>query len=130
MIVSDVALSHLALEGTEITRQVLNPASTQMHVKRADKTGTLEFAVEGENIKVTYTVERVKKEISTGVMGAVTGAGLGSILGNHSGICDNPYEISSPAVLDKALRTDMFPLCRPVAPGLPIKAVVTPQAVH
>jgi len=75
-------MSHLALEGTEITRQVLNPKSAQMHVKRADETGTLEFAVEGENIKVTYTVERIKKEISTGVMGAVTGAGLGSILGS------------------------------------------------
>jgi parallel beta-helix repeat protein len=49
---------------------------------------------------------------------------------NHSGICDNPYEISSPAVLDKALRTDMFPLCGPVAPGMPIKAVVTPQDIH
>ena len=49
---------------------------------------------------------------------------------NHSGICDSPYEISSPSALDKALRTDMFPLCGPVAPGLPIKAVVTPQAVH
>jgi len=49
---------------------------------------------------------------------------------NHSGICDSPYEIPSPSALDKALRTDMFPLCGPVAPGLPIKAVVTPQAVH
>jgi hypothetical protein len=74
-------MSHLAREGTEITRQVLNPTSAQMHVKRSDETGSLEFAVEGENIKVIYTVERVKKEISTGVMGAVTGAGLGSILG-------------------------------------------------
>ena len=49
---------------------------------------------------------------------------------NHSGICDSPYVIPSPSALDKALRTDMFPLCGPVAPGLPIKAGVTPQAAH
>jgi len=75
-------MSHLALEGTEITQQMLNPSSAQMHVKHTDETGRLNLAVENENVKVLYTVERAKKELSTGILGAVTGAGLGGILGN------------------------------------------------
>jgi outer membrane lipoprotein SlyB len=75
-------MSHLALRGTEITQQVLNPASATMHVKHTDEQGRLEIAVERENVKVVYTVERTRKEVSKGVMGAVAGAGLGSILGS------------------------------------------------
>ncbi len=75
-------MSHLALKGTEITNQVLNPATATMHVKHTDEQGKLDIAVEGENVKVTYTVERVHKEISKGVMGAIAGAGLGGLIGN------------------------------------------------
>ena len=75
-------MSHLALKGTEITRQVLKETTAQMHVKHTDEQGHLEIAVENQNIKVTYTVDRERKEISKGVMGAITGAGLGGILGN------------------------------------------------
>src|SRR5512138_1533287 len=75
-------MSHLALKGTEITRQVLNPATATMHVKHTDEQGVLEIAVENENVKVTCTVEREHKEITKGVMGAITGAGLGGVLGN------------------------------------------------
>jgi len=74
-------MSHLALKGTEITHQVLNPATATMHVKHTDETGQLAIAVENDNIKVTYTVDRYKKEISKGVAGAVAGAGLGGLLG-------------------------------------------------
>jgi outer membrane lipoprotein SlyB len=75
-------MSHLALKGTEITRQVLNDISAQMHVKHTDEQGHLDIVVENEKVKVTYTVDRERKEISKGVMGAITGAGLGGILGN------------------------------------------------
>jgi outer membrane lipoprotein SlyB len=53
-----------------------------MHVKHTDEQGTLEIAVENENVKVTYTVEREHKEISKGVAGAIAGAGLGGLIGN------------------------------------------------
>ena len=75
-------MSHLALKGTEITQQVFNPLTATMHVKHTDEQGKLDIAVENENVKVTYTVERVHKEIGKGVMGAIAGAGLGGLLGN------------------------------------------------
>ena len=75
-------MSHLALKGTEITHQVLQETTAQMHVKHTDEQGRLDINVENENVKVTYTVDRERKEISKGVMGAITGAGLGGILGN------------------------------------------------
>jgi uncharacterized protein YcfJ len=75
-------MSHLALKGTEITQQVLNPAAATMHVKHTDEQGKLVIAVENENVKVTYTVDRYQKEISKGVMGAIAGAGLGGLIGN------------------------------------------------
>ena len=75
-------MSHLALKGTEITRQVLNPSTATMQVMHTDEQGKLDIAVENENVKVTYTVERTRKEITKGVAGAVTGAGLGNLLGN------------------------------------------------
>ena len=75
-------MSHLALKGTEITRQVLEETTSQMHVKHTGEQGHLDISVENENVKVTYTVDRERKEISKGVMGAITGAGLGGILGN------------------------------------------------
>jgi outer membrane lipoprotein SlyB len=75
-------MSHLALKGTEITQQVLNPATATMHVKHTDEQGKLDIAVENENVKVTYTVERYQKEIGKGVMGAIAGAGLGGVIGN------------------------------------------------
>jgi outer membrane lipoprotein SlyB len=75
-------MSHLALKGTEITQQVLNPATATMHVKHTDEQGKLDIAVENDNVKVTYTVDRYHKEISKGVAGAVAGAGLGGLIGN------------------------------------------------
>ena len=75
-------MSHLALRGTEITQQVFKDSTAQMHVKHTDEQGHLDIAVVNENIKVCYTVERVHKEISKGVMGAIAGAGLGGVIGN------------------------------------------------
>ena len=76
-------MSHLALKGTEITRyQATTPSSATMHVKHTDEQGKMDFGVDNDNVKVTYTVEREHKEISKGVMGAIAGAGLGGVLGN------------------------------------------------
>jgi len=75
-------MSHLALKGTEITGQVLKMTTAQMHVKHTEEQGHLDIAVENENVKIIYTVDRERKEISKGVMGAIAGAGLGSVLGN------------------------------------------------
>jgi len=76
-------MSHLALKGTEITRyQAPDLSSATMNVKNTDEEGKLDIAVENENVKVTYTVERVHNEVSKGVMGAIAGAGLGGVLGN------------------------------------------------
>lgn len=75
-------MSHLALKGTEITGQVLRETTAQMHVKHTDEQGHLDIAVERENVKVTYTVDRERKEISKGIMGAIAGAGIGGVLGN------------------------------------------------
>jgi outer membrane lipoprotein SlyB len=75
-------MSHLALKGTEITHQVLNPSTATMHVMHTEEQGKLDIAVENKNVKVSYTVERTRKEITKGVAGAVTGAGLGGLLGN------------------------------------------------
>lgn len=75
-------MSHLALKGTEITHQVLNPSTATMHVKHTDETGQLAIAVENENVKVTYTVDRERKELTKGAAGAIAGAGLGGLLGS------------------------------------------------
>ena len=77
-------MSHLALKGTEITRfqQSSGASEATMHVKHTDEEGRLDLAVENENVKVTYTVERAHKEVTKGVMGAIAGAGLGGVLGN------------------------------------------------
>jgi hypothetical protein len=75
-------MSHLALKGTEITHQVLNPASALMDVKHTDESGKLDITIEGANVKVTYTVERYRKEIGKGIMGAIAGAGIGGLIGN------------------------------------------------
>lgn len=75
-------MSHLALRGTEITRQVIKETTARMHVKHTDEQGYLDIAIVNENIKVSYMVERVHKEISKGVMGAIAGAGLGGVIGS------------------------------------------------
>jgi len=75
-------MSHLALKGTEITQESLGETTAQMHVKHTDEQGHLDITVLNENVKITYAVERVHKEISKGVMGAIAGAGLGGVIGN------------------------------------------------
>lgn len=75
-------MSHLALEGTEITSESRQDESAQMGVRRTGEEGMLEVRVDGKNIKVAYTVTREKREVKRGMMGAIAGAGLGGILGS------------------------------------------------
>jgi len=75
-------VSHLALKGTEITQQVLKETTAQMHVKHTDEQGHLDIAVDNQNVKVIYIVDRQHKEISKGIMGAIAGAGIGGVIGN------------------------------------------------
>jgi hypothetical protein len=56
-------MSHLALKGTEITRQDLKGTTAQIHVKHTGEQGYLEIAVENKNIKVTYTIDRERKRV-------------------------------------------------------------------
>ncbi|MDN7024629.1 hypothetical protein FGU65_06960 [Methanoculleus sp. FWC-SCC1] len=74
-------VSHLALEGTEITHQSIAEAAARMDVRHTGETGQLAIEPDGKNVRVTYTVDREKKEIGRGLMGAIAGGGIGSILG-------------------------------------------------
>lgn len=75
-------MSELALRGTEITNQIVKPDNAQMDVKYVDERGQMFVATEGENVKVSYQVSREKKEVKKGLMGAISGAGIGGILGS------------------------------------------------
>ncbi|MBS7631299.1 hypothetical protein KEJ47_06975 [Candidatus Bathyarchaeota archaeon] len=75
-------MSELALRGTEITNQSVKLESAEMDVKYIDERGHMFATVEGENIKVTYQVLRERKEVKKGLMGAITGAGVGGFLGS------------------------------------------------
>ena len=61
---------------------MLNPTTAEMHVRRTDEEGHLDIAVDNENVRVTYNVDRERKEISKGIMGAIAGAGIGGVVGN------------------------------------------------
>ncbi|RXE57446.1 hypothetical protein ABH15_02360 [Methanoculleus taiwanensis] len=74
-------ISHLALEGTELTEQSIGASTARMRVRHTGEKGELAIEAEGKNVKVTYTVDREKKEIGRGLMGAIAGGGIGSILG-------------------------------------------------
>jgi hypothetical protein len=49
---------------------------------------------------------------------------------NHYGICNKPYELSFPSALDKARRTDNFPISGPMASGKPAHTMIAPKVVH
>ncbi len=78
-------MSELALRGTEITNQNVGSESAEMDVKYMDENGRMFATVDGENVKVTYQVLRDKKEVRKGLMGALTGAGVGGLLGSVLG---------------------------------------------
>ena len=73
--------SELAIKGTEITNEKTGKELTEMNVKYIDERGSMLIGVDNKNIKVVYDVERENQEVSRGLMGALTGAGIGSLLG-------------------------------------------------
>ncbi len=74
-------MSHLALRGTEITHQIIGETSSRMDVRHTGEEGHMEIAVDRENVRVSYTVDRQRKEVGKGLMGAIAGAGIGGLLG-------------------------------------------------
>lgn len=74
-------MSKLALRGTEITNREIGPEKSEMDIKYIDERGRMLIAIDEENIKVVYGVEREREEVTRGLRGALTGAGLGSLLG-------------------------------------------------
>lgn len=74
-------MSQLALRGTEITHQNIGDASSRMDVRHTGEEGSMEITVDRENVRVSYTVNRERKEVRKGIAGAITGAGIGGLLG-------------------------------------------------
>jgi outer membrane lipoprotein SlyB len=74
-------MSELALRGTEITNEKIGDEMSQMNVKYIDERGNMIIGVDNKNIKTVYNVSREKQEVSKGLMGALSGAGIGSLLG-------------------------------------------------
>jgi len=73
-------MSQLALNGTEITNKRIGTELAEMDVKYIDENGRMSIIVDGENIKVIYDVQREREEVRRGLGGALTGAGIGSLL--------------------------------------------------
>lgn len=74
-------MSELALRGTEITNKKIGSEKSEMDVKYIDEKGKMFIVVDEENIKVVYDVKREKEEVKRGLRGAITGAGIGGLLG-------------------------------------------------
>jgi outer membrane lipoprotein SlyB len=74
-------MSELALRGTEITNEKISREMSEMDVKYIDERGRMLIGINNKNIKVVYDVAREKQEVSRGFRGALTGAGIGSLLG-------------------------------------------------
>lgn len=74
-------MSHLALRGTEITHRDIGDTTSRMDVRHIGEQGKMEVVTDRENVRVSYTVDRERKEIKKGLAGAVTGAGLGGLIG-------------------------------------------------
>jgi len=73
-------MSELALRGTEITNKKIGDAKAEMDVKYIDEEGRMFMVIDDENIKVVYQVQRERKEVGRGLRGALTGAGIGSLM--------------------------------------------------
>lgn len=74
-------MSQLALRGTEILQQEIGDASSRMDVRHIGEEGSMEVTIDRENVRVSYTVKRERKEVKKGIAGAVAGASLGGLLG-------------------------------------------------
>lgn len=73
-------MSELALRGTEITNKKMGSDKAEMDVKYVDEKGKMFINIDGENMKVIYDVQREREEVKRGLRGAITGAGIGSLM--------------------------------------------------
>jgi len=74
-------MSQLALRGTEITHQNVGDTVSTMDIRHTGEEGKMEVVIDRENVRVSYTVDRERKEVKKGIAGAIAGAGLGGFLG-------------------------------------------------
>ena len=74
-------MSQLALRGTEITHQNVGDTVSTMDIRHTGEEGKMEVVIDRENVRVSYTVDRERKEVKKGIAGAIAGAGLGGLLG-------------------------------------------------
>jgi len=74
-------MSELSLKGTEIINEKTGNETSEMNVKYVDERGSMLICLDNKKIKVVYDVEREKQEVFRGLMGALTGAGIGGLLG-------------------------------------------------
>ena len=77
---SNRLLSELSLRGTQLTGMSRSDKRVDMSTERMGEKGHLTIYVEGNDIKIVYTVERELKEVKEGAVGAVTGGALGGII--------------------------------------------------
>ena len=78
-------VSGLALRGTEITNERRGENTVTYDVQYIGEKGMLLIEPSNRDMKATYTVEREKKEVKRGLMGAIAGAGVGGLLGGAVG---------------------------------------------
>lgn len=78
-IVSELA-TEFAVDGVEINYEKKTDRFTRMRIKYLDEEGVLDIRRRNNDIVFSYEIERDRKEIKKGLMGAVTGAGLGSLV--------------------------------------------------
>ncbi|MDD3406725.1 MAG: hypothetical protein PHP13_01430, partial [Methanomicrobium sp.] len=78
-------VSGLALRGTEITNERRGENSVTFDVMYIGEKGTVLIEPSNRDVRATYTVEREKKEVKRGLMGAIAGAGVGGLLGGAVG---------------------------------------------
>ena len=74
-------MSQLALRGTEITHQNVGDTVSTMDIRHTGEEGKMEVVIDRENVRVSYTVNRERREVKKGIAGAIAGAGLGGLLG-------------------------------------------------
>ena len=78
-IVSELA-TEFAVDGVEINYKKKSDRFTKMTIKYIDEEGVLNIRRRNKDVVFSYEIERERKEIKKGLMGAVSGAGLGSLV--------------------------------------------------
>lgn len=73
-------ISEFSVDGVEITKKRKSQGIHKMDIKYVNENGSLEISKSEEDAKIVYDINRDRKEISKGVSGALSGAGLGSLI--------------------------------------------------